>query len=504
MIKTIKKFFGCSAGGVANIFAITVMPLSLLVGGSIELTNMELSKRQLSSALDAAVLAVAREITEDQEEANALGYAFLQASLPEDLKDRITEYNFQITDADVTGSASLSVQHVIFSQLPGIDTVSAHAEALREAKYVEVALVLDNTGSMGGSKISSLRSAAHSLVDILFGDQTYPEYLKVGVVPYVATVNIKNEHFSETWMDVYALNSRHGENFDESEGSVNHFTLFNQMVVEWKGCVESRPSGYDVTDDAPTTTDVETLFVPYLWPDEPPHEGNDHDYDNNYIYDDGLDEDATPAERQANAAKYVGGVNTYDETPSNTSGPNKSCPEPLTALTNDRSRVESAIDAMDTWNDGGTNGAVGLKWGWAVLSPGEPFSQGAAYDDDETRKVLVMMTDGENQIWGGWDNHNKSHYNSYGYLGLEHLGTSSKNSAKAEINDRMLTLCDNIKAQGIQIYTITFRVNSSALQDTYEACASDPSMYFNSPSDNELKSNFKVIARKIANLRLTR
>ena len=56
---------------------------------------------------------------------------------------------------------------------------------------------------------------------------------------------------------------------------------------------------------------------------------------------------------------------------------------------------------------GGTNIMEGVMWGWRVLSPEPPFTEGKAYDDPENDKFLIVMTDGEN--WHqSRSNHNKS------------------------------------------------------------------------------------------------
>ena len=53
-------------------------------------------------------------------------------------------------------------------------------------------------------------------------------------------------------------------------------------------------------------------------------------------------------------------------------------------------------------------------WGWRVLSPEPPFTEGRDYTDPENTKYLVLMTDGEN--WHqAMSNHNKSSYHSFGY-----------------------------------------------------------------------------------------
>jgi Flp pilus assembly protein TadG len=500
------SFVRNTVGGISIMLAVSSLPLLVLTGTAVDLVRAQTSKQYLTQALDSATLAVAREVLDNNTTtAKTLGTTYIKANLPADLAAKVKNVSFTMTDTLVTGSATTTVDGYMTGLVgrTGLDVV-ASAQAVRSAKYVEVSLALDNTGSMAGTKITALRSAAKSLVEILYGGQTTSPNLKVAVVPYVTTVNIKNELYQSSWMDVNAQSSQHGENFDETAGPVNHFTLFDNMPnADWKGCVESRPMPYDVTDDAPDASNPETLHVPYFWPDEPP-DSSGNNYDNSYYSNDYSPNGSTGPQKQKNTAKYTHTANTIDEVGPDTFGPNRSCPEPLTPLTNDKTRVINALNAMGVWNDSGTNGAIGLYWGWAVLSPSEPFSQGAAYTDRETRKILVLMTDGENQIYGGWDNHNKSHYSGYGYLALNHLGSTDKDVAKGKIDDRMKLLCTNIKATGIVVYTVTFQVSGTALKNTYRDCATDPSKYFDSPSESTLKANFKVIAREIADLRISK
>ena len=70
-------------------------------------------------------------------------------------------------------------------------TVSADVEVQRTRRGLEVALVLDTTGSMSeGTKMPSLKAAANDLINILFGDQQTPELLRIGVVPFAAAVRL--------------------------------------------------------------------------------------------------------------------------------------------------------------------------------------------------------------------------------------------------------------------------------------------------------------------------
>ena len=83
------------------------------------------------------------------------------------------------------------------------------------------------------------------------------------------------------------------------------------------------------------------------------------------------------------------------------------------------STLQSAVSAMRHWNGGGTNQAEGLAWGWRVLSPGEPFTQGRAYNNarDNVRKVIVLMSDGENATVGT-DAVMVNDYSAYNYVGF--------------------------------------------------------------------------------------
>jgi hypothetical protein len=46
--------------------------------------------------------------------------------------------------------------------------------------------------------------------------------------------------------------------------------------------------------------------------------------------------------------------------------------------------------------DGYTHVAEGVGWGLRVLSPGEPFTEGVSYDNQDITKAMVLLTDGEN------------------------------------------------------------------------------------------------------------
>ena len=163
--------------------------------------------------------------------------------------------------------------------------------------------------------------------------------------------------------------------------------------------------------------------------------------------------------------------------------------------------LEASLDAI-----GATNITGGITWGWRLLSPGAPFTEGRSYSEEDNHKVLVLMTDGENTYYPN-GTFNKSTYGSWGYLSLsaEHFGSyiTSQNAIQARIDTRSKAACDNIKAQtNITIYTIAFDVNTERGQELMQYCASDPTKAYDAENEEELLAAFDAIGTDISKLRL--
>ncbi len=90
---------------------------------------------------------------------------------------------------------------------------------------------------------------------------------------------------------------------------------------------------------------------------------------------------------------------------------------------------QGTLDQLaDMYPYSGTHIALGLEFGWHVISPNAPWSEGVAYGDDETAKVIVLLTDGRQTVSG------------YGPGG-------SKSTSKAEKN--LEDTCEAIKANDV-------------------------------------------------------
>jgi Flp pilus assembly protein TadG len=556
-----RRFATDNKGNVAIIFAAMLLPVLGIIGAAIDYKRTVDARTKMLTSLDGALLALGRA----PEKSDAAAVQFLDDFIGAQLSGLGYNGNWSISDfqqsgarisADIAGSVPTTLMGLLGIEDVGFRTSSA---VVREQKKVELALVLDNTGSMGSNgKIAALREAATSLINIMYDGDMAEERVKIALVPFVTGVNIKAPStFSMDWMDTEGKSAFHGVNFDEtitpddgggvggggggvgwwgggrwggggggggggsgggsggggsgggggSSGGgggdddepipANHFALFDAIPnAEWKGCVEARPEPYDTDDTAPASGSPDTLWVPWFWPDEP---DNGYSYSNNYLDDRIDDEDEII---QAYTGKYDGHNASIDETPSNTSGPNKSCGQPIRPLTNVRATLLADVAQMTPWNGSGTDIAQGLVWGWRVLSPSVPFTEGVPYEDDETLKAIVLLSDGENVVVGQNNSLNYSDYNPYNYMSHRRLGTTNTGTAVQRVNDKVEVICDRVKEKNIRVYTILFDLNSSSLRTLFRDCATSENLYFDNPSPSQLEAVFQEIAYDLSNLRL--
>ena len=183
-------------------------------------------------------------------------------------------------------------------------------------------------------------------------------------------------------------------------------------------------------------------------------------------------------------------------------GPNYLCDSvPILPLTSDKAAVKSLIGSLQA--KGGTNVLEGVMWGWRVLSPEAPFTEGKDYNDPDNDKFLIVMTDGEN--WHqARSNHNKSSYHSFGYASNGRLGTSYTTTALVkQMTTKTLAACQNAKAAGIKVYTVAFRLESDSPTRTMLAnCASGATETYVASDGQTLIQAFESIGREIAKLRV--
>ncbi len=124
-------------------------------------------------------------------------------------------------------------------------------------------------------------------------------------------------------------------------------------------------------------------------------------------------------------------------------------------LNNDFDDLRTSLDEMTPY--AWTHIALGVEFGFHMLSDSGVFEGGVSYDDEETQKFMVVLTDGaqtEPAFGPG----------------------STRTVAQGEAN--LEALCTNAKAKGITMITIAYDLDDNATTTRLRNCASDPDENF--------------------------
>jgi hypothetical protein len=143
-------------------------------------------------------------------------------------------------------------------------------------------------------------------------------------------------------------------------------------------------------------------------------------------------------------------------------------------LNYDWNALHSKVDTMA--GAGNTNVTIGLTWAWHTLSSTAPLTEGVTYGTPNVTKFIILLTDGDN---------------------TQNRWTTSQSA----IDLRTQTACANVKAAGIQLYTVRV-IDGNA--DLLRNCATNTSMYYDVQDASQLASVFNTIGAQIANLHLSK
>jgi|SRR5215217_399592 len=191
VVRFLRRFRREEGAAVAIWFAVLALPLAVLSFALIDVNRASVEKRHLQDALDAATLLAARSTAKDTAGVQPIGAAALTAQLSGMSAATVTSSVFRVDGSKITGAATAKVTPVIANLWLGGDMiVHANSEVTRASTNLEVALVLDVTGSMSGTAIADLRTAATDLVNLVVQDVQSPYYSKAALVPYSSAVNL--------------------------------------------------------------------------------------------------------------------------------------------------------------------------------------------------------------------------------------------------------------------------------------------------------------------------
>ncbi len=427
------------AGAVAATVAFALVPLVVAAGTAIDVGRAVVARSSLRAALDAAALAAAQETSESAAIATVERYlrANYDAARWGELTDLTVRRGPLTVEVDARATVPTTLLRVI-----GMDRieVGAEAEVTVGGSNLEVALVLDITGSMAGSRLAALKAAAQDLIDVVVRDVQIPYYSKIAIVPYSNGVNVGRD-----LADLVRGTPRP----DDCNSPGCQYYIFKDAAgatrrVAISTCVSERVGPQRYTDTSPLSDPVGPNYASAYYP----------------------------------------------------------CP-PVTMIPLSSNKLLLQNTVASFVASGWTAGHIGLAWGWYTLSPTFGIWTGSAipapYDDPDTKKILVLMTDGE--------------FNTAYCNGVVAKNTaSSDKSFKIDCNatngssfSQASQLCSAIKAKGITLYTVGLGLGGSTQAINFlRSCASSPQHFYTTETTAELRAAFQQIAARISKLRLSR
>lgn len=458
-------------GAIAPLFALMLPPILFAMMLAIDAANLMRVRGNVQHSLDAAALAVGKRYTvaSTEDEMRVFGRKIFDANLRA-IEPPATEFDLNFpqganVDQQIVASASFryisffgrAVKAMTNGETDWDKYTYSMAATVRLKNTLEVALVLDNSGSMdergsdsGQQRMQLLKDAASQLVTNMAKQAELITHLEnpiqFSLVPFAGSVNIGSHNKDKLWMDQTGVSPVHYENFTmpTRNGAINigrnkdivfrnngyfkegsgwggengnyftRFSLYEDMKTQsgkayttWQGCVETRPGIYGINADAPTIARPDTMYVPMFAPSE---FLNNPKALNNW-WPEQLDIKGNSVSshqaRQADITRYYTkpavSVENLTLTGAKKIGPNYSCTTtPITELTDvttstGMKKIQDGIKNMVP--HGGTNVPEGMVWGWRTLMQDAPFKGGRPSSERGNDKVVIVLTDGANTYY---------------------------------------------------------------------------------------------------------
>ncbi|GGB66924.1 TadE/TadG family type IV pilus assembly protein [Henriciella pelagia] len=414
----LKSFRRRVSGQVAILFALTVLPIAFIAGFAIDFQLLTKKKAKAQYSLDSAVIAGTRAYQDGAglaEVTNVVRNYF--NAVIENTESHLvcTPPEVTIDDTDVEATTNC-VMTTTLSSIAGIEEMNFTIETGTTFGIgkVDVAFVFDVSGSMSGSRIADLKLAAYDAVDILIPAEAQPG------------------HEDDVRLAMVSYN-----------GAFNAGTYFET-----------------VTGQSPNQT--YTYYSDGRW--------RNYNYTTTCVFERGGSEAYTEA--LPGPGQYLEAADVFERNDCANASP------PL-ELTSNAQALNDYVEALEA--GGNTAGHLGVAWGWYMISPQWTTilpidSAPLPYDEPDTAKAIVLMTDGA--------------FNTTGDSGN---GTSSVQARN---------VCDNIKTAGIVIYSVAFQAPEAG-EEVLHYCASDAESFFTPQNGQQLQDAYQAIASSISDLRIS-
>ena len=193
---TLRAFSNNHAGNVAMLFGVSMLVFAFFIGIAIDMGRATRASAGVTGALDSAALAGAKAMVEEELPKNqvmAVVSTYLTRALADGSLQGVRYENMEISIDPAEGNLSIEVDIVVpttFTAIGGRDVMRVHksVKTAYKLKNVELAMVLDTTGSMKDGKLDDLKEAAKKAIDILLPPGKTP-LNRIALAPFSGSVN---------------------------------------------------------------------------------------------------------------------------------------------------------------------------------------------------------------------------------------------------------------------------------------------------------------------------
>jgi len=446
IVRSASAFRKSNDGNIAVILALAAIPTVSVMGMAIDYTRAVSARSAMQEAADAASLMLAQDaatLTAAQLTSKAQTYfnALYTASGVTGVSVTATYTPNSGTGSTVVVTASGNLP-TDFMKVAGFSqmTLNTTATATWGNSKLRVALALDNTGSMA--------------------DDGKMTALQGGAKSLIDTLSATAQSNGDVYISIvpFANEVNMGTNAFKNSGFIDwsNWSTFGSNMDNYScGSSNSAPSwsnGWSGTMKCGTSNNSTSNW-------------------NGCVMDRG--NQSAPAatnDDQTSTAPTTGTTLFAADQSSN-------CPQAVQTLSYNWTTLKSLVDNMSP--NGNTNQPVGLHHAWLTLLQQNPYNAPAESANYNYVKAIVLFSDG--------------------------LNTQDRWLWRAtSIDARQRTLCDNIKATGITIYSIQVNTSGDAQSSVLAYCASGSSNFFYLTSASQVLSTFSTISTKLSKLRISK
>ncbi|KAA3448503.1 hypothetical protein C7I87_21410 [Mesorhizobium sp. SARCC-RB16n] len=349
LVHAVGEFARDRGGNFAVLFGFAASVLALVAGFSVNVTQLYNAKSSLQGVVDAAVTSTARDLTTGaikEADANKSVQAFLDANSTAGIlhAGQIVLDKLIVDKTAKTVQVDAHVDVALFFPIFGTDDarrVTASTTSLYSDRTIEVAMMLDVTGSMAGQKIKDLKTAAANAVDSFLGSQDPNKpRVRLSIVPYANSVNTGQLAASSVYVEANASQRK------QAPGNASAQSASASPRPD--NCATERKGADQYSDAGPVSSMVNRDYL---------------------------------------LSSFAANTNTA------------ACPAAaLVPLTADVATLKNVIKNLVA--SGGTAGHIGVQWTWYMLSESwgsvlNASQRPAKLDPKKVGKYAILMTDGE-------------------------------------------------------------------------------------------------------------